>query len=216
MNWLTSNLIPAWNDPGWTAYNGASIDNEKIALPTNSRVKLLLDKGGIIPGSSYIKLKVTFYGTFNDDYDYSPTSSIDFKIVYLDNTVQTGKILLSRDKVVDNKYIDETIVQVELKNIRSMEIYFNNYDNAPGTLYVSNVELYKSEDINKEQVVDAVAEAVSLKKCERYNNGLIIEWKGDVKPLKCVFISDENNDMLGILVDDVDFISTPRIYADLE
>lgn len=215
MKWLTSNLIPAWNEQNWTAFGNATIDNEKMTLPPNSRIRLLLDSGGIVPGSSYMKLKYKFWGTFGDDFEYAPTSSIDIKIVYLDDTVQTFKVLLSMEKLVNDKYEDEAELEVEQKNIRSMEMFFNNFQTAPGNLYISSVELYKSEDINKEQVVDAVSESVAVRMVERYNNGCIIYWRGDVEPTKCEFISDDDGELLGILVDDEDFINTPRIYADL-
>lgn len=212
MNWLPTNIVPAWNDSAWTSISGgASIDNEKITLPVNSTMRLKLDKGEILPGSSYLRFMVEFEGTFDSLEEYDPNFTIDIKVTYLDNKIQTTKIVLSRLVSVGTRYLDDIALSMELKNISSMEVFFNNRYTALGTLYIKSISIYKSEDVNKSQVASAVSEVVSLKKLTSYDNGCVIEWKGDIKDLKLEFIKGISNEFLGILVDDEDFIQYERI-----
>lgn len=207
MNWLTTNIVPAWNDEAWTVISGgATIASDKITLPVNSIVRLSLVKGDALLGSSFMKFKLKFSGTFAEMDEYTPFCSLNVRITYLDNTKQNSIIMFNKYSLSGSIYTDETELSVQSKNISTMEIYFNNSSSALGNLEISLVEIYKSEDVNSSQVAQAVSETVSLKKWTEYDNGLIVEFKGDIKNLKLELITGTGDVWLGILVDDVDFI----------
>ena len=207
MNWINENLVPIWNDNAWTIIGGgATIGSDKITLPINSSVRLRLDSGIITLPSNYIRFIIKFNGDIDEYWEYIPKSALDINIEYGDNTIQSSKMILTKDKFDGEYYISDNVLQVESKVISKMDIYLNNYDNATDTLYIKSLEMYKSEEIKEEQVARAVKQTVALKKLTSYANGCIVEWKGDIEDLKLEFVTDENDEFIGILVNDTDFI----------
>lgn len=211
-NYLSTNIVPAWNDSAWAIISGgATITSEKITLPVNSIVRLTLIKGDALIGSSFMKFKVSFKGIFDVMDEYIPLCSLNVRINYLDNTKQNSIIMFNKYSLVDGVYTDETELSVDSKNINTIEIYFNNSSSALGTLEIPLFEIYKSEDINSGQVAQAVSEVVALSKLTSYDNGCIVSWKGDIKDLKLEFITGVSDEFLGILVDGVDFIQYSKV-----
>lgn len=217
MNWLANNIVPAWNDGAWTVLGGgATVASDMITLPINSTVRLLLEKGNVILGSSLLKIVVGFSGTFKEDEEYNPNCSLDIRIVYLDDSVQRSKVLFTKSKVIGTNYEDETHLEVDVKSIKTLDIKINNYSTALAPLYINYLEIYKSEDINKGQVTQAVNESITLLSVERYDNGCVINYRGDNDPLFVEFIADDTtSQLIGCLVDEVDFITCPRIHSNM-
>lgn len=215
-NYLDKNIVPAWNEDAWTVISGgATITSDKITLPVNSVVRLRLIKSDALVGSSFMKFKVKFTGTFSDMDEYIPLCSLNVRITYLDNTKQNSIITFNKYNLLGSVYTDETELSVQSKNINTIDVYFNNSSSALGTLEIPLFEIYKSEDINSGQIANAVSETVSLKKLTSYDNGCIIEWKGDIKDLKLEFITGTSDEFLGILVDDTDFIQYSKVAGNL-
>lgn len=212
MNWLQSNLVPAWNESAWSVIDGgATIASDKLTLPVNSTIRLKLENGEALLGSSHMLFKVTFDGTFDSMSEYVPLCSIGIVINYLDNTKQNSMIMFNRYEVINGLYQDNTELEVETKNINSIDIYINNSADALGTLYINNIEIYKSEDVNSAQIAQAVSETISLKSMDEYDNGLMVNFKGDIESIKIEYIKGGTNEFLGILVDDEDFLPWSRI-----
>lgn len=219
MNWLQSNLVPAWNDSSWSIIGGgATIASDKITLPVNSAVRLRLNSGAALMGSEYIKFVVKFSGTFSEFDEYTPNCAIDVKITYVDGTIQNSRIILSKYSLVSGVYTDETALLVELKTVSVIDVYFKNFTTALGTLYINSIEMYKSEDVNKEQVANAVGEATKPLHLRAYNGttrkGCTVEYKGTNEISRLEFISGTSGEFLGILIDDEDFFQYTSIAGD--
>lgn len=172
MNWLETDIMPAWNDESWSVISGsATIESDKITLPVNSVVRVSLTTGDIMTKASGLKLLVGFNGTFDDTENYIPHSLIGMTIKYLDNTYQSVKLTFSRHTLVDTVYLDTSEIATESKTISSCDIYFKNMDSALGTLYIYTRQLYKSEDVNSEQVSKTVTTQIKITSVPTYTNG---------------------------------------------
>lgn len=212
MNWLASNIVPAWNDRAWSVISGgATIDSDRITLPVNSSVRLRLNTGLALVASSFLRFKIDFQGTFNDTDEYKPNCALDINITYLDNTVQTSKLLLSKEKVVGSIYSDDTALSVDLQSITQIDIYFDNYNTALGTLYIESVEIYKSEDVNKSQLANNQQDVTLPVKFTEYDDAFVIEFKGTSDKLILDYIQDNDGKYLGLLINDTDFFQYARI-----
>lgn len=219
MLWSDNNLIPAWNNSSWsTVSGGASISVDGVNLPANSVERVILKTSEALKGSSAIKVYVQFSGTFSIDNMYTPKSYISVRMKYMDGSSNSIRIILdSNNSIGENKYSDVTEVTVGSGTIDSIYLDLVNYGDS--TVNISKIELYKSEDINTDQLGEALADGVQLASLKAYEGenscGCIATWKNDSVDTHIQFVKNTSGGLGALLVNGKDLIPFERVYEDL-
>ena len=212
MNWGINTIVPAWNSDAWKTISGVPVINgDGITLPVGSTLRLRLDSGLAVVGASGLRVKVVFNGTFDDMSEYIPKSSINIRITYTDNTKQNIVLMFNKHRPEGENFMDITELTTPSKSVKIMDVYFVNSAESLGPIIIDYVVIVKSIDVSSEQVAGAVESNVSLAKLTSYDNGCLVDWKGDTESLKLEFIEGGSGEFLGIMVNDEDFIQYSRV-----
>lgn len=216
MRWRTTNLTPEISEYVWSVEKGNVIfDNNEMFLENDSEAMLRLNKGAALIPSNNLKVEVKFKRMFNS-YDYeSPSVDILIKIHYVNNKKQYVNIPLREGKLVNEYYINESIIAVDMEGILQMDIHVRNTARAGGELVLGSLKILKSEDVNTEQLTEAIEDRTSLRKVNVYNNGCILDWGGEDNSTRLEIVTDVENNFVGILVDYESFIPFQRFNMEL-
>ena len=219
MNYKGTNIIPGWNTPGWEVTSGtATVSTAGVFLDAGSSVRLTLDSSEAIQESSMAKLFIEFYGDFDDNNVYTPESYVNISVHYTDGTKQDIRVVFDVDLCFGYKlYRDTTELVMDGKTCSKIVIDFVN--NSTNDLRLNKIELYKSEDVNTEQIKEAASKDVQLAGLTAYegdvSSGCIAVWKGDPVPTHIEFLKNTSGGLGGLLVNGKDFIPFERVIGNL-
>lgn len=158
LNFQKQGLITYFQDP-WVLKNASIADNILTILSGGTAEVYITD--GINEDFKYLKCSITFKSnSITDSNNYQTNPTLYIKEVYknTDNKAYRGKTRAlcfnNFTKLEENYYKDETILETLNKPLYSFYIKIAN--NTKNTLYIKELQFYKSLDISESQTKSIV------------------------------------------------------------
>lgn len=177
-----------------------------------------------LSASMYRLLYIKVYLTVNQDMDYQNLVDVVLRITYVTNSAEKVYSYISVNLTTvgntlgtdaQGDYISMTrLIEMENYSIEDMTLIVRNNSGAQITL--ADLTLRRSQDISSNQVGDSIGWGIALRQADKYLDGWKLYYDGVEEPDRLYFMADENEEFIGINVNNERMIAFNRVNETLD
>lgn len=194
------------NDDGVTYTNGM------LVIPPGKKAGTAL-QGNALYASMYRFLDIRFTGQLSGETNNINKVDVILVMTYIENAetrlAEISANITKLNTTEGSLNVHQKVIACPTFDSSSIKVYIVNRGST--NIEVKSCTLRRSKDLINSNVSEAVNVSISLSRLTTYDNGCIAEFSSQSDKLKIEYFEDENNNFMGVLVNDTRFIPWQRL-----